>query len=47
MSKKSKGQLFWNRTGCVDIGGYGKPPVGLDFKFEVKKYDNSYSKFGV
>ena len=47
MSKKSKGQLFWNRTGWVDIGGYGKPPVGLDFKFEVKKYCNIYSKFSV
>ena len=47
MSKKSKGQLFWNRTGWVDIEGYGKPPVGLDFKFEVKKYGNIYSKFSV
>lgn len=47
MSNKSKGQLFWNRTGWVDIGGYGKPPVGLDFKFEVKKYGNIYSKFSV
>ena len=47
MSKKSKGQLFWNRTGWVDIDGYGKPPVGLDFKFEVKKYGNIYSKFSV
>ena len=47
MSNKSKGQLFWNRTGWVDIEGYGKPPVGLDFKFEVKKYGNIYSKFSV
>ena len=47
MSNKSKGQLFWNRTGWVDIDGYGKPPVGLDFKFEVKKYGNIYSKFSV
>lgn len=47
MSNKSKGQLFWNRTGWVDIGGYGKPTVGLDFKFEVKKYGNIYSKFSV
>ena len=47
MSDKSKGQLFWNRTGWVDISGYGKPPVGLDFKFEVKKYGNIYSKFSV
>ena len=47
MSNKSKGQLFWNRTGWVDIGGYGKPPAGLDFKFEVKKHGNIYSKFSV
>lgn len=47
MSSKTEGKRYWQRTGWVDIGGYGKPPVGLDFKFDVVKYGNIYSKFSV
>lgn len=43
----TKGQKFWNRVGWVDIEGYGIPPVGLDFKFEVEKIGDVYPSFKV
>lgn len=41
----TKGQRFWNRIGWLDIEGYGSPPIGLDFKFEVRKIGNVYPSF--
>lgn len=43
----TNGQRFWNRVGWVDIEGYGIPPVGLDFKFEVEKIADVYPSFKV
>lgn len=49
----TNGQVFWGRTGYVEIEGAGKTygneggGTTLDFKFDVTKYGSMYSDFKV